>query len=1574
MFLLFAALLPLRGAPSPVEGVAMSGNQLTSVTIAGKVYPQAQLSGGTLTAFASSSVGCVLVPNGSAIPASGTRAGLVGDWLLDSGIINPAISATASTVTFAQPIVNRAGPDIIFMEIDPDFPADNLQVTINGSTQTVPGSAWGATGFTTVSADQYSTGSNVASLAALEAATLTVANANISQNVYGVGIDLSDFGVPANGTITQLNFGADNSNAVDPVFIGGITGPGNQPPGIVSLPYVEPFTSSQGAFTSAAEWTAASGVYRNTITGTSATSIASVQTNDLLGDPPPGFFLSSKFTVTSNTSGGNAVGFALFGANSSFSGGVNLPYYLFDFRPSANALRFLRVGINNTAFLPDPTTLQTMTVNQAQPFYLEVSGTYETGVLRMALTVRQGVQSETFFVIDSEPLTGTCFGYRNRTSGGTLTVDCDDFTFRHLSTDTFTTTPQPFARPGELYSSSVAAVSDVSAAVSLSAVSLPSWMSFSPGANGSGTLTGTPTAAQLGSRAITLRASDNEGGTLEQTFHVPVLEPTGVFISEFLAENDSGLRDEDGDQSDWIELFNSDSTPANVGGSWLSDDPALPKKWAIPAGVTIPARSFLVIFASGKNRVDPAHLHTTFSLQNNAGASLTLANPAGTVISAFANYPAQRADHSYGAYGSYTSRGYLLTPTPGAPNDPIGYSAFVADTVFSVKRGFYTSAQSVAITCATPGTTLVYTTNGSTPSLTNGTTATSPLNLNISSTTVLRVAAFAPGLAPSGPDTQSYFFLEDIRAQQANGAPPPGWPAGPINAQVLQYGMDPEVTNTVTPQQMKDALSALPTLSIVTDLPNLFDPERGIYTNPYGREEGSECPISLELLHSDNSPGFHVGAGLRIRGGASRVATNPKHNFHVYFRGEYGNAKLQYPLFGDEGADEFDRIDLRTAQVSSWHQDNDINATYTRDEWNRLTHGAMGQEYTRSRYYHLYINGTYWGIYGTQERADSDFAASYFGGKKADYDVMKTYVIPHRVEAADGDNVAWSQLFNAATAGFASDAAYYAVQGLDAAGQPSATKPLVDVDSLIDYTLLRYYSGDDDGPVNTGVNVPKNFYAIRPRDGRFGYRFFTHDAESTLRSASTDVTGNTSVGNTLLYFNPRWLSQQMAANVKYRLRFADRVQKHFFNGGAIDTPVAIARWRDLRDQLSTAILAESARWGDAKSGSPRTVANWNSAIAGVETGFFATRRATLISQLRSRSLFPSFDAPAFSQHGGLAPSGSSLSITAPAGTTIYYTLNGTDPLSAGAATYSGPIPLNGVQVTVKARAKLGAEWSALTEALFTLGAIPAGTGHLAISEIHYNPLGATDDTEFIELVNRSGSRLDLSGVRLTGAVIFTFGNITLEPGARICVVEDGAAFAAEYGGAPVVAGQWSGALNNSSDTIILLDKDGNEIERVSYSDSAPWPTDPDGEGYSLVRVNPATNASNPLNWRNSTAAGGNPGSSDSTTFSDSPLADADGDSSPAVLEYFLGTSDTATNTLPTIGSRLPDGRMTLTFPRRLGADDVTYRVEASTNLTTWNVPVTRLQHTQQPNGAALETWAANLPTGPVYMRLRVSQP
>ena len=147
---------------------------------------------------------------------------------------------------------------------------------------------------------------------------------------------------------------------------------------------------------------------------------------------------------------------------------------------------------------------------------------------------------------------------------------------------------------------------------------------------------------------------------------------TTPVISEFMAANLLTLLDEDGDDSDWIEIHNPLSTAVDLGGWTLTDDAALPKKWSFPTPTLISAGKFLVVFASQKNRaVAGNQLHTNFKLKV-GGEYLGLANPAGQIVSDYgAKYPAQVQDVSYG-YAFLplltNNRGYCARATPGAGN------------------------------------------------------------------------------------------------------------------------------------------------------------------------------------------------------------------------------------------------------------------------------------------------------------------------------------------------------------------------------------------------------------------------------------------------------------------------------------------------------------------------------------------------------------------------------------------------------------------------------------------------------------------------------------------------------------------------------------------------------------------------------------------------------------------------------------------------------------------------------------------------------------------------------------------
>ena len=126
----------------------------------------------------------------------------------------------------------------------------------------------------------------------------------------------------------------------------------------------------------------------------------------------------------------------------------------------------------------------------------------------------------------------------------------------------------------------------------------------------------------------------------------------------------------------------------------------------------------------------------------------------------------------------------------------------------------------------------------------------------------MRAAAFKPGYAATDVDTQTYVFLDDILVQPAV---PPGMPAT-WNGVAADYQMDPEIVDDPAYYgTLTDALQSLPTMSIVTDQDNLFDPATGIYANPLA--EGWERPVSLEYFDPADSGEFQINAGLRIYGG-----------------------------------------------------------------------------------------------------------------------------------------------------------------------------------------------------------------------------------------------------------------------------------------------------------------------------------------------------------------------------------------------------------------------------------------------------------------------------------------------------------------------------------------------------------------------------------------------------------------------------------------------------------------------------------------------------------------------------------
>ncbi|MEC7777192.1 MAG: CotH kinase family protein, partial [Planctomycetota bacterium] len=507
-----------------------------------------------------------------------------------------------------------------------------------------------------------------------------------------------------------------------------------------------------------------------------------------------------------------------------------------------------------------------------------------------------------------------------------------------------------------------------------------------------------------------------------------------------------------------------------------------------------------------------------------------------------------------GAFAS--ERRYFTSPTPGAANAG-GSLDFVEDVTVSHDPGFYDKPFAVELSCETPGALIRFTTNGSAPSLDTGRTYSGPLLID--DTTTLRFGAFRENFESSYIDTRTYLFLDTpggggILNQAASQ---PGYPTawGSLRA---DYEMDQRVVSeTNSPHydgRVRDSLLAMPTLSIVMNIDDLFDRSTGIYTNSQRAGVEWERPASMELIYPDGREGTQINCGLRMQGGASRQPTRPKHNMRLMFKKLYGPGKLRFPVFEDSPVESFDTIVLRGGNGDSWFHPNSIQRTraqYIRDQWCRDAQLAMGQLSAHQNYMHLYINGLYWGLYHLIERPSAPFLAAHLGGDREEYDSLNVG------EPVDGDLRAWNAMMQIAEGGMNSPEAWEEIQ------------EYLDVPNLVDWMILNFYVGNVDWDHN-------NWYAGRRRRPGEGYKFFVWDAERTFWNLNENRTGLSNANR------PSRLHQRLTDNEEYQVLFRDRVQRHFFDDGVLTTEAARARWDAFAEHIELALAAETARWGDDK--------------------------------------------------------------------------------------------------------------------------------------------------------------------------------------------------------------------------------------------------------------------------------------------------------------------------------------------------------------------------------------------------------
>ena len=882
-----------------------------------------------------------------------------------------------------------------------------------------------------------------------------------------------------------------------------------------------------------------------------------------------------------------------------------------------------------------------------------------------------------------------------------------------------------------------------------------------------------------------------------------------LVINEFLAANvkTNGLADEDGEQQDWIEIRNRGTNVINLAGWSLSDDPDLPGLWTFPER-TLSPNSYLIVFASGKDRqpTNPAsRLHTNFKLGND-GEHLALytSDSPRVRMHGFTPYPAQRNDVSYG-YDADDNERYFASPTPGAANSISTIVGVCAPVHVNVNRGHFAVPFDLTASCPTPGASLRYTTDGSEPS---GGSPLFPGSLRIASTTLFRVAAFKPNHLPSKTVTHTYFL------------------------------------------NLPASLRSLPVVSIITASNNLYGPSGilginggnynngawaanglGDYHNPSKHGLAWERPTSVEWIRPEDHSGFQVDCGIRVQGSdwqRPRLTPGSKFSFRLYFRGDYGPGRLDYPLFPLTPVHEFDQLVLRAGH-------NEQGNPFIRDEIARRLSSDMGGLASHGNLAVVFVNGVYYAgspWYNPCERVHEEFFQEHVGGGN-EWDV----VAPSFAQSAGVPGVV-----DGTRADFQSLVSYVNSQTVTVPSVYSNIARRLDLTNFADYCILNAYTAMGDWPAN-------NWRAGRDRAGS-QWRFVVWDAEwgfgfggrsinlncFTESGGGPSDSGLGSVGSSEI----AQLYNRLRGSPEFRLLWADRVQKHFFNGGALTGASITNRFNELQNELSVLM-----------PGMDSTILVWA-----------RDRQPIFFNQMQPYGLLLSSNAPGFNQFGGRVPAGFNLVMTNRVGT-IYYTTNGSDPrapftsqVSGSALTYGGAVSLNST-LSIRARSWSNGVWSAMTEATFTVGALGIP---LRISEIMYNPPEGSLH-EFIELQNTSGAWIDLSGIYFDGISFMFDEGRTLAANARIVLGAntDTNAWKARYLGVNP-AGWFSGSLNNGGERISLFDRYGNLITTVDYGDGGGWPTAADGAGRSLEILSANGDPDDPANWQASGQMHGSPGS------------------------------------------------------------------------------------------------------------------
>ncbi len=546
-----------------------------------------------------------------------------------------------------------------------------------------------------------------------------------------------------------------------------------------------------------------------------------------------------------------------------------------------------------------------------------------------------------------------------------------------------------------------------------------------------------------------------------------------IVINEFLASNSSVNSDPDfHSNSDWIEVFNPQDTTVNLNNWFLTDDLDNPQKWQITGNATIPAGEFLIFWADEQD-VILSNYHTNFKLSKN-GEEIGLFNPNQVLVDNIV-YENQTTDISFGRQPDGGADWFSFDdPTHSESNNTTIFLKADAPQ-FSLPAGYYTENQVLEISVDDSSQTIRYTTDGNEPT-SSSTIYTEPLMI---ASRVGEENVFSMIQTNIDP----YSWLPDW-------LPPAGevFKANVVRARAFKDGFYPSDIISKTyfvDENMYQRYATMPVISLISDYNNLFDDNTGIYIPGNSGQnyfEDWEKPAHIEYFEPDGALGFAQDVGIKIQGGTSPAS--PQKGLHVIARSEYGNNRINYPLFKNDPSKAKELVKFKRFMLRAWGSI--IGSTLFGDAYSHRLMAKNNLDIQAYKPVIVFINGEYWGLHELREANKNSWYYEYH--YDIDHDSPGVDILQHTggtyPRAEEGDANHWNNMM-----------AFLNTHDMTLPENYEYLKTQIDMENFITYLGHCMYLGKWDWPNNNDAS-----WRPRTEDGK--WRWIQYDMETGLGVAT----------------------------------------------------------------------------------------------------------------------------------------------------------------------------------------------------------------------------------------------------------------------------------------------------------------------------------------------------------------------------------------------------------------------------------------------------------------------------------------